>query len=450
MVGGLVHEEEVGRHHQQPGERDPRALPAGEHANALLHLIAGEEEGTEHAPDPALGLGGNQPVDLLEDGPRRVEALGVVLREIPGDHVVPERHDPRVGLDLPRQQLEQRGLAGAVQSDHRDPVAPQYLRGQVPVDGRGSVGLRHPLQAGDLAPAARRLGKPESHGGALFAHLHDRFLLQQLDPALHLPSLRRLGAEPLDEGLHLGAPPRLLLRLRREALFLRGPKLEVALVVSRVGAQPLGLEREHAIDLPIEEFAIVRDQQQRFARATEEGVEPFERRHVEMIGRLVQEEQLRILQQQGRQRGAHLPASGQIGGEPRELRPRESEPTEDLLRPVPAVELLVVRKLLVQFRELAAQLDLFLLRRRLRQSRLHGGNAPLQPGAPRDAGEHPIDDRSGRQLRKLLWQMPPSGSIWPARIFSKVLLPLPFGPIRPARSWWPSAKLAPSRSTLGP
>src|SRR5439155_1031420 len=87
-----------------PGLHDPRALPAGEHANALLHLIAGEEEGTEHAPDPALGLGGNQPVDLLEDGPRRVEALGVVLREIPGDHVVPERHDPRVGLDLPRQQ----------------------------------------------------------------------------------------------------------------------------------------------------------------------------------------------------------------------------------------------------------------------------------------------------------------------------------------------------------
>ncbi len=150
----------------------------------------------------------------------------------------------------------------------------------------------------------------------------------------------------------------------------------------------------------------MRDEQQRFARATEEGVEPFERGHVEMIGRLVQEEQLRILQQQGRQRGAHLPASGQIGGGPRELRPRESEPTEDLLRPVPAVELLVVRKLLVQFCELAAQLDLLLLRRRLRQSRLHGGKAPLQPGAPGDAGEHPIDDRSGRQLRKLLRQIP--------------------------------------------
>src|SRR5437899_2275651 len=82
----------------------------------------------------------------------------------------------------------------------------QYVRGQVPVDGRGSVGLRHPIQAGDLTPTARRLGKAESHGGALFAHLHDLFLLQQLDSALHLPSLRRLGTEALDEGLHLGAP----------------------------------------------------------------------------------------------------------------------------------------------------------------------------------------------------------------------------------------------------
>ena len=123
----------------------------------------------------------------------------------------------------------------------------------------------------------------------------------------------------------------------------------------------------------------MRDEQQRLARAAEKGVEPFERGHVEVVGRLVQQEQLRILQQQGRQRGAHLPASGQLGGGPQELRPRESEPAEDLLCPVPAVELLVMCELLVQFRELATQLDLLFLRRRLRQRRLRGGKPRLQP-----------------------------------------------------------------------
>ena len=46
---------------------------------------------------------------------------------------------------------------------------------------------------------------------------------------------------------------------------------------------------------------------------------------------------------------------------------------------MPAVELLVMRELLVQFRELATQLDLLFLRRRLRQRRLRGGKPRLQP-----------------------------------------------------------------------
>src|SRR5207237_10855058 len=114
--------------------------------------------------DPALRLRGDQPVDLLEDGPLRVQAPGVMLREIPGDHVVPGRYRARVGFDLARQQLEQRRLARAVETDHRDPVAAQYLGGEVPEDGRGSVGLGRPLQAGDLETAARRLGKTASTG----------------------------------------------------------------------------------------------------------------------------------------------------------------------------------------------------------------------------------------------------------------------------------------------
>src|SRR2546430_13072012 len=87
-------------------------------------------------------------------------------------------------------------------------------------------------------------------------------LFRSLDTALHLPRLGGLGAEPLDERLHLRPALLLLLRLRLQMLFLRGAQLQIALVVARIAAQPFRLEREHAVDLPVEKLAVVRDEQE--------------------------------------------------------------------------------------------------------------------------------------------------------------------------------------------
>src|SRR5207237_5472247 len=146
---------------------------------------------------------------------------------------------------------------------------------------------RQLLEARDLASAARSFGKTEADGGALLAHLHDLLLLQQLDAALHLARFRRLGAEALDERLHLRTPARLLLRLRREVLLLGGAQLEVTLVVAGVAAQTFDLEGEDPTDLAVEEFPVVRDEEQRLARPAQEGVEPFQGGNVEVVGGLV-------------------------------------------------------------------------------------------------------------------------------------------------------------------
>src|SRR5204862_5976936 len=129
---------------------------------------------------------------------------------------------------------------------------------QIAIDRFLAVRLGQVLEPGDLAPATRRLGKAEADGGALLADLHDLFLLQQLDAALHLTRLRRLGAEALDEGLHLRLPARLLLRLRREALLLRRAQPEVALVVAGITAHAPGLDGEEGGDLPVAAFAVTR------------------------------------------------------------------------------------------------------------------------------------------------------------------------------------------------
>src|SRR5207248_6675938 len=145
--------------------------------------------------------------------------------------------------------------------------------------------------------------------------------------------------------------------------------LEVALVVAGITAQPLGLEGEDATDLAVEELAVVRDEEQRLARPSQEGVEPLQGGDVEVVGGLVEKEQFRILQQERGKRGPRLPAAGEGGRGAVDRGLGEAETTEDLLGTVASVELLVVGQLLVQLRELPAELDLIFLRRGLRERR---------------------------------------------------------------------------------
>src|SRR5260370_34009765 len=196
-----------------------------------------------------------------------------------------------------------------------------------------------------LPPRARRLGEAEAHRGPLLADLDQFLLLQQLDAALHLPRLGGLGAEALDEGLHLRAPALLLFCQCLELLLLRSAQLEVALVVARVAAQALRLEGENAVDLPIEKLAVVRYQDERLARAPQEAVEPLQGGHVQVVGGLVEQEQLWVLQQERRQRRAHAAPAGQRGRISPERLGRETESREDLFAPVPPGALVVMHQL---------------------------------------------------------------------------------------------------------
>ena len=72
---------------------------------------------------------------------------------------------------------------------------------------------------------------------------------------------------------------------------------------------------------------------------------------------------------------------------------------------VAPVELLVVGQLLVQLGELATELDLIFLGRRLRERGLGGRQPRLQPCASGNAGEHSLDDGTRRQFRQLLRQV---------------------------------------------
>ena len=75
----------------------------------------------------------------------------------------------------------------------------------------------------------------------------------------------------------------------------------------------------------------MRDDQDRAGVALQIVLEPEQRLEVEMVGRLVQQQQVRLLRQQPRQVRAHDPAAAHLARGPVEILFAEAQAGEDLL-----------------------------------------------------------------------------------------------------------------------
>ncbi len=138
VVGRLVEQEEVGGRDEHAGEGVAVALAAGEHAEGLEDVVAGEHEAAEEIAerdgvDARVGAG-----DVFEHARGGVEDLVLVLREVVGDDVVADADFAGGGLFDAGEHAHERGFAGAVDADERDAVAA--------IDGEGDV-FEHALSA---------------------------------------------------------------------------------------------------------------------------------------------------------------------------------------------------------------------------------------------------------------------------------------------------------------
>ena len=96
VVGGLVQEQQrVGRD-EHLGQSQTRPLAAGEHAHALVHVVAVEEEGAQQATLLGGGPGGCRGVHLLHHGVGLVELLELVLGVVGLRDVLAEADRARV------------------------------------------------------------------------------------------------------------------------------------------------------------------------------------------------------------------------------------------------------------------------------------------------------------------------------------------------------------------
>ena len=137
-------------------------------------------------------------------------------------------------------------------------------------------------------------------------------LLECFDPALNRGCFVGLGTKAVDKALHALA---LLLDVAGsidEDLLLFSPLFSVLVVVAGVLAHRFRFEAHDTANLLVEELAIVGDEAEGAVVAVQEVAEPGHARHVQVVGRLVQEQQVVFLKQERGQDGAHFPTSTEL------------------------------------------------------------------------------------------------------------------------------------------
>ncbi len=141
---------------------------------------------------------------------------------------------------------------------------------------------------------------------------HD--LVEHLDPALHLRRLGRLVAETVDERLHARDLVVLIALLLAQPFHAFFALVEVAAVVARIVGQRAQADVGDARHDRVKEEAIVGDEDDRVRIVGEILLEPVARLEVEMVRRLVEQQETGPAEQELGERDAHLPAARECLG----------------------------------------------------------------------------------------------------------------------------------------
>src|SRR5205823_1830585 len=198
-------------------------------------------------------------------------------------------------------------------------------------------------QADDDSPAAGGLWEPELDGpGAGGGHDHAVEPFERLDSALDLARLAELVPEPLDEALRLRD---LALLHGRRPLQLGDPLLALldkVRVVADVLRQRSAPQLRYTIGDGVDEVTVVADQHEATGVGGEEPLQPLDARQVEVVGRLVEQQHVRVLEQQLGERHAHHPATRKGADVALDVSIGEAKPGQDAprlsLEAIPAEE----------------------------------------------------------------------------------------------------------------
>ncbi|TLD45743.1 MAG: hypothetical protein FAZ92_02005 [Accumulibacter sp.] len=336
VVGRFVHHQHVRPLQHQPAEDHPPLLATGDDAYRLLHLVAREQQAAEGAADQrrqivalvgaAAGVAGD-PVGQAEIA---VEVQRVVLRVVARARLLGPLDAAALRLQFAQQQLQQSRLADAVLADDRQTLTSVEAEVELAEDWPlGTVIGESEILDLDRLPVQLLLvveleADPRILARRRFDVLGFQFV-DQLQARGGLFGLRCVRREAADEALQFGDP---LLRLGVGALLsLPGLRrgLHEVVVVAWVDGDLAVIEVRHVRADLVEEVAIVRDDDHRAVALVDHVFQPADRADVEVVGRLVEEQDVRVGEQRLDQQDAQFPAGCDITHRAMVLRCRNAD-----------------------------------------------------------------------------------------------------------------------------
>ncbi len=310
VVGRLIEHQQIGRTRKQPGQQQTIALAPRQRAYRGLRALRRKQEVGEVAGHVLAHPGNLDPVGPGRDGlgqrPIRIELLAQLV-EIRNLQVGAQSYRAGIGRKGAQQQTHQGALARAVRSDQGQSVAAHQShrealdQGELPETLADVAQFRH--QAARTRPRIdldSNLAQPGAAFGAV---------VPQPLQSRHAP---RVARAPSLDAL---ADPRFLLRpepveASPRQVFggeLLGPARLVGGKIARVRAQHPSIQLDDPGRHAVEKTAVVRDHDRRPAAPLflrQQRFQMFYAVDVQMIGRLVQQQQVRFERKRERERGA--------------------------------------------------------------------------------------------------------------------------------------------------
>ncbi len=336
MVGRLVQQQDVRCVTGHQSEEQPRLFAARQIGDLGIRPLLAEPEAAELTAELFVAVVRAFAPQLDHRRRLHVELVGLMLGEITDPQLGRRRHRAGQRLQPPGQQTDQCRLAVAVRADQRDTVVFVEAQGQVFQHRRAVVPDRR-IQHAEQRRRQRgiRIGEIECDRRPVGKFRDRLHAFQHLDPRLRLFRLCRLVAEPVDELLDMGALG-FLFAARALVLFQPHAPCRLEPVVAALIHRELRvLEMHDLLHHPVQQAAVVADDHDRPVIAAEIFLQPQSCFEIEMVGGLVEQEQIRFCEQQRGQHHAHAPATRKFVEGALLRRFVEPQPRQDARRPRP-------------------------------------------------------------------------------------------------------------------
>ena len=288
-------------------------LAAGQHLDVFLRVVAGKQQAPQRGAHGLIVIIRAAPIshpighDLVFG-----ELVRVILRVVADFGLVRPLDGAGIGFEIARQTAQQRGLADAVRPDDGN----FFTR----IDAKIDVGKKHAVEAlGHFLHLHRNavqlvaLVVFEADKRVLAAGRLDVFDLDLVD----LPRARSglfglgcIGREARHEGFQLGDLFLGFRIVRRLLLACLRSGQHVLVVSAGVSSDLAVIQIGHVGTHTVQEMAIMRNNDHRASARVENVFQPADGIDVEVVGRFVQQQDVRVGKQRLRQQHAQLEARG--------------------------------------------------------------------------------------------------------------------------------------------